>query len=172
MSPSAWESWKPKSKQQSALLDYLRMLFKSTNKTNRPIFDAVIDRLHKSLVSGVNKTGSTFSQIGDIVQRSDMDSTKGSSKGSSFTQQALDFLLADVSGYANSLYEELRTKSELTDADIDSAEAIITALYPDNQLYPNDDIKDVLSVIIASALSISASVNSLLVRNSSYRLLA
>ena len=109
MRPSAWESWKPKSKQQSALLDYLRMLFKSTNKTNRPIFDAVIDRLHKSLVSGVNKTGSTFSQIGDIVQRADMDSTK---KGSSFTQQALDFLLADVSGYANSLYEELRAKSE------------------------------------------------------------
>jgi hypothetical protein len=71
-----------------------------------------------------------------------MDSTNGSS----FTQQALDFLLADVSGYANSLYEELRTKSELTDADIDSAEAIITALYPDNLLYPNDDIKDVLSV--------------------------
>ena len=118
------------------------MLFKSTNKTNRPIFDAVIDRLHKSLVSGVNKTGSTFSQIGDIVQRADMDSTKGSS----YTQQALDFLLADVSGYANSLYEELRTKSELTDADIDSAEAIINALYPANLLYPNDDIKDVLSV--------------------------
>jgi large subunit ribosomal protein L10 len=45
MSPSAWESWKPKSKQQSALLDYLRLLFKSTNKANRPIFDAVIDRL-------------------------------------------------------------------------------------------------------------------------------
>ena len=118
------------------------MLFKSTDKTNRPIFDAVIDRMHKALVSGGNKTGSTFSQIGDIIQRADMDSAKGTS----FTQQALDFLLADVSGYANSLYEELRAKSELTDADIDSAEAIINALYPDNLLYPNDDLKDVLSV--------------------------
>ena len=151
MSPSAWESWKPKSKQQSALLDYLRMLFKSTDKINRPIFDAVIDRMHKALVSGGNKTGFTFSQIGDIVQRADMDSIKGSS----FTQQALDFLLADVSGYANSLYEELRAKSELTDADIDSAEAIITALYPANLLYPNDDIKDVLSVKQMSDLGIN-----------------
>ena len=151
MSPSAWESWKPKSKQQSALLDYLRMLFKSTNKTNRPIFDAVIDRMHKALVSGGNKTVSTFSQIGDIVQRADMDSTNGSS----FTQQALDFLLADVSGYANSLYEELRAKSELTDADIDSAEAIITALYPANLLYPNDDIKNGLAVKQMSDLGIN-----------------
>ena len=151
MSPSAWESWKPKSKQQRALLDYLRMLFKSTDKTNRPIFDAVIDRMHKALVSGGNKTGFTFSQIGDIVQRADMDSIKGSS----FTQQALDFLLADVSGYANSLYEELRTKSELTDADIDSAEAIITALYPANLLYPNDDIKNGLAVKQMSDLGIN-----------------
>ena len=74
---------------------------------------------------------------------------------SSFTQQALDFLLADVSGYANSLYEELRAKSELTDADIDSAEAIITALYPANLLYPNDDIKNGLAVKQMSDLGIN-----------------
>lgn len=131
MSPAAWESWKPKSNAGRALLGYLNMLYTATDPKTRPIFDAIIDRLHTALGIGGNSTGFTFSQIGAIIQRADMDSVTGSNVAAT----ALDLLLADVVGYAENLYQSLKAKGgSVTDDEMLSAMDIVRKLMPNKML--------------------------------------
>ena len=122
-----WPQWKAKAQAGRALLSYLTQLYKlSGSKANANMSDGIISRLYQHIVpNGSEKY--THNKVGAIIQRADMDEVNRTN----VTQQALDFLEQDVSAYSSNLYEQLTQKSGVALYEIDAADDVINALYPE-----------------------------------------
>jgi hypothetical protein len=119
--------------------------------------DGIISRLYQHIVpNGSEKY--THNKVGAIIQRADMDKV-----GMHYTVlKALDFLEQDVSAYASNLYEQLTQKSGVALSEIDAADDLINALYPEKmrvqkQLYDLSNklisVRDELDMLRSSTRS-------------------
>lgn len=153
-----WPQWKAKAQAGRALLSYLTQLYKlSGSKANANMSDGIISRLYQHIVpNGSEKY--THNKVGAIIQRADMDEVNRTS----VTQQALDFLEQDVSAYSSNLYEQLTQKSGVALYEIDAADDVINALYPEKmrvvkQLYDLSNklisVRDELNTLRSSTRS-------------------
>ena len=154
-----WPQWKAKAQAGRALLSYLTQLYKlSGSKANANMSDGIISRLYQHIVpNGSEKY--THNKVGAIIQRADMDEVNRTN----VTQQALDFLEQDVSAYSSNLYEQLTQKSGVALYEIDAADDVINALYPEKmrvvkQLYDLSNklisVRDDLNTLRSSTRSV------------------
>jgi hypothetical protein len=152
-----WQQWKPKAQAGRALLNYLTQLYKlSSSKAKADMTDGIISRLYRHMSPNGGERY-THNKVGAIIQQADVDGIDLKA-----TQKALDFLEQDVSAYASNLYEQLTQKSGVALSEIDAADDLINALYPEKmrvqkQLYDLSNklisVRDELDMLRSSTRS-------------------